>query len=170
LVTPRTLARLRLLTARGRVGGRGVAPPLLRAASGVAARGLRLSTFSRIYTAAAVLLTLALAYLLAAAQATQTSYELLRLRDQNTQLQAEQDQLRYQSVSLHAPARVEDEAAAQGMRRTNRVQYVDPPPVTVNLEAPVGPGRPDRRPLWRRAVSALFGVGTDLADALGTTP
>jgi cell division protein FtsL len=130
-----------------------------------AARRLKLSTFARVYAAAGVVLVLSLAYLVVAAQATQSSYELTRLKDQNAQLRAEQDQLRYGMAAQHTPARVEQEAAAAGLQRSNQLKYVSYQPVVLNLSAPLGPDRPVQGPLWQQAIAAVFGGARDALAA-----
>jgi Tfp pilus assembly protein PilN len=134
-------------------------------ASSPAARRLQLSTFARVYAAAGVVLVLAIAYLVVAAQATQSSYELSRLKDQNAQLRAEQDQLRYGMAAQHTPARVEQEAAAAGLQRSNQLKYVSYQPVVVDLSAPLGPDRPVQGPLWQQAIAAVFGGARDVLAA-----
>lgn len=162
MVTTRILTRRRL-TAGGTTRRRRSSRPLFaEIADSPAARRLRLSTFARVYAAAAVVLLLAVAYLVVAAQATQSSYELSRLKDQNGQLQAEQDQLRYNLAATHTPARVEQSAAAAGLQRSNQPRYVRYQPVAVDLNAPTGPERPDEGPLWQRALAAVFGGARDV--------
>ena len=134
-------------------------------AASPAARRLQLSTFARVYAAAGVVLLLAIAYLVVAAQATQSSYELSRLKDQNAQLRAEQDQLRYSMAAEHTPARVEQEAAAAGLQRSNQLKYVSYQPVVVDLSAPLGPDRPVQGPLWKQAIAAVFGGARDVLAA-----
>jgi cell division protein FtsL len=134
-------------------------------AASPAARRLQLSTFARVYAAAGVVLLLAIAYLVVAAQATQSSYELSRLKDQNAQLRAEQDQLRYSMAAQHTPARVEQEAAAAGLQRSNQLKYVSYQPVVVDLSAPLGPDRPVQGPLGKQAIAAVFGGARDVLAA-----
>ena len=103
------------------------------------------------------MLVLSVAYLVVAAQATQSSYELSKLKDQNAQLTAERDQLRYTMAAQHTPARVEQEAAAAGMQRSNQLKYVSKQPVTLNLRAPLGPEPSGPEPMWQQAIAAVFG-------------
>lgn len=132
--------------------------PLLATVSGRAGRErLRLSSFARTYAAAAALLTVACAYLIVTAQATQTSYELDQLKAQNTQLLAEQDQLRYQDARMHTSAGVASAAAAAGLQHGNAPHYVTEQPVALDLGAPIGPERPADSTAWQRAVAALTG-------------
>src|SRR5207237_475664 len=83
---------------------RSSARPLVEIAGTAAAHRLRHSPFTRLYAVSGVLLALATAYLVVAAQATQDVYVLSQLKEQNARLQAEQGSLRYQSASLHGPA------------------------------------------------------------------
>ncbi|MDQ6899455.1 MAG: cell division protein FtsL [Candidatus Dormibacteraeota bacterium] len=112
--------------------------------------------FTRLCAALAVLLLAAAGYLVVAAQATQSSYDLARLKQQHEQLQAEQNQLRYGSATLHAPARVEKEAQQLGMQRRadQRVLAAQP---AVDLQKPIGPDQPDDPPRWQRMLGHLFG-------------
>src|SRR5207248_2032735 len=85
-----------------------------------------------------------LIYLALAAEVTQASYQIAQLEDQQRQLLAEQDQLRYQEVTLHAPAQVEQQAAQTGMQRVPPTNYVSSAPVAIDLQAPVGSPPPHR--------------------------
>jgi hypothetical protein len=136
---------------------RSSARPLVEIATTAAAQRLRLSLFARVYAASAVLLVLAIAYLVVAAQATQSAYVLSQLKDQNARLQAEQQSLRYQSASLHGPAQTAQEAAATGMQRTANYVTVSPQPVALDLQRPIGPAEPENSPVWQRALAAVLG-------------
>ncbi|HKF78215.1 MAG TPA: hypothetical protein VKF59_18885 [Candidatus Dormibacteraeota bacterium] len=119
----------------------------------------RLSSFARTYAAAGALLVVAIGYLAVASQATQTSYELDRLKDQNAQLLAEQDQLRYEDARAHTSAGVAQAAAAAGLEHGTRARYVTYQPVALDLGAPVGPARPPEAAPWQRVLAALTGAG-----------
>ncbi|MBJ7604063.1 MAG: cell division protein FtsL [Candidatus Dormibacteraeota bacterium] len=161
MVTPRILQQRRLHPGWPQTSGqrrrRASARPLLHQAGSAAARRVRLTAgFTRLCAALAVLLLAAAAYLVVAAQATQSSYDLARLKQQHEQLQAEQNQLRYQSATLHAPARVEQEAQQLGMQRRadQRVLAVE---AGVDLQKPIGPDPADDLPRWQRLLGHLFG-------------
>lgn len=94
-------------------------------------------------------------YLALAAQITQGSYDISRLQDQQRQLIAEQDQLRYQEVTLHAPAQVQQQAAQSGMQRIVPSNYVQGNEVAIDLTAPIGDAPADTTPLWLRAVALV---------------
>jgi cell division protein FtsL len=168
LVTTRILTRRRLIAAgptRRRRSSRSSRPLWADIAASPAARRLQLSTFARVYAAAGVVLVLAIAYLVVAAQATQSSYDLTRLKEQNAQLRAEQDQLRYTMAAQHTPARVEQAAAAAGLQRSNQLKYVSYQPVALDLGASLGPDRPVQGPLWQQALAAVFGGARDVLAA-----
>ena len=131
-------------------------------ASATASERLRLSSFGHAYLAVGLVLGAILVYLVLAAHVTQASYDITHLQDQQRQLVAEQDQLRYQEVTLHAPAQVESQAAKVGLQRVPPANYVPSAPVAIDLEAPVGAPPTDSTPLWERAVAAL-------ADKLGVS-
>ena len=131
-------------------------------ASATASERLRLNSFGHAYLAVGLVLGAILVYLVLAAQVTQASYDITHLQDQQRQLVAEQDQLRYQEVTLHAPAQVESQAAKVGLQRVPPANYVPSAPVAIDLEAPVGAPPTDSTPLWERAVAAL-------ADKLGVS-
>lgn len=122
---------------------------------------LRLSEFGRVYAVAGVLLLMAICYLVVAAQMTQTSYEMNRLRAQQAELVAEQGQLRYQGVQLHTPARVAQAAGVAGLAPASTpVKYLGYQPVAIDLGAGTGETPPDRTALWQRAVAGvLTGIG-----------
>jgi Tfp pilus assembly protein PilN len=165
LVTTRILTRRRLIAAAPPRRRRSSRPLWADIAASPAARRLQLSTFARVYAAAGVVLLLAIAYLVVAAQATQSSYDLARLKEQNAQLRAEQDQLRYTMAAEHTPARVGQEAAAAGLLRSNQLKYVNYQPVVLDLSAPLGPSQPAQGPLWQQAVAAVFGGARDVLAA-----
>jgi hypothetical protein len=166
LVTTRILTRRRMMAAGPTRRRRRSSRPLWAdIAASPAARRLQLSAFARVYAAAGVVLVLAIAYLVVAAQATQSSYDLTRLKEQNGQLRAEQDQLRYTMAAQHTPARVEQEAAATGLQRSSQLKYVSYQPVALDLGASVGPDRPAQGPLWRQALAAVFGGARDVLAA-----
>jgi cell division protein FtsL len=168
LVTTRIQTTRRLGASRHAPRRRRSAWPLLTTvANSAAAERLALTSFARAYLAAGGLLVLAIAYLVVSAQATQTSYQLDNLKSQNTQLLAEQDQLRYDDARMHTPAGVAAAAAAAGMQHTNLPHYAGYQPVAVNLDAPIGPARPADTPPWQRALAAIAsGVAKD-AQAAG---
>jgi cell division protein FtsL len=134
----------------------------VQVASATASERLRLSSFGHAYLAVGLVLGAILVYLVLAAHVTQASYDITHLQDQQRQLVAEQDQLRYQEVTLHAPAQVESQAAKVGLQRVPPANYVPSAPVAIDLEAPVGAPPTDSTPLWERAVAAL-------ADKLGVS-
>jgi len=168
LVTPRILQTRRLgvrpAPAPAVRRRRSSARPLVEIATTAAARRLRLSLFARVYAVSAVLLALAIAYLVVAAQATQSSYVLSQLKDQHARLGAEQQSLRYQSASLHGPAQTAQEAQATGMQRTATYVTVPSQPVALDLQKPIGPAAPEDSPAWQRALAAVTG-GRDAAAA-----
>jgi hypothetical protein len=108
-------------------------------------------------------------YLAIAAQITQASYDISRLQDQQRQLLAEQDQLRYQEVTLHAPAQVQQQAAQSGMQRVVPSSYVQGQQVAVDLTAPVGASAGDSTPLWQRAVAAVLNQVAGTRDVMACT-
>lgn len=126
-------------------------------AGAAAVERLGRSMFTRVCAAATVFLVLALAYLVLAAQATQSAYAVGQLKDQNAQLQAEHQALQYRSVSLHGPAQAEQEASAAGLQRSSSYTDVPTQPVVLNLQRPIGPDQPDTSPPWQRALAEVFG-------------
>lgn len=142
-------------------------PLLATVANSSTAERLRLRSFARVYAAAAGLLVLVVAYLLVGTQATQTSYDLDRLKDQNARLVAEQADLRAQDARIHTQAGVAQSAASAGLQRGNAHQYVRYQPVALNLSAPIGPDRPEETPLWQRALAAIVGGTARDAQAAG---
>lgn len=140
----------------------------MQVASATASERLRLNSFGHAYLAMGLVLGAILIYLALAAEVTQASYQIAQLQDQQRQLLAEQDQLRYQEVTLHAPAQVEQQAAQSGMQRVPPANYVSEAPVAIDLQAPVGAPPTDSTPLWERAVAALankLGVSRDAMAA-----
>ena len=136
-------------------------------ANSTTAERLGLASFGRVYAAATALLVLVICYLLVGTQATQTSYELDRLKDQNTQLAAQQHDLRAQDTRIHTQAGVAQSATAAGLQHNNSLKYVGYQPVAIDLNAPIGPSRTDDAPLWRRAVAAMVGGTARDAQAAG---
>lgn len=174
MVTSRILARRRLQAAAEQEPNQGRRRRRSQSAPGIglgaralkpaaALERLRVSSFARVYAVAGVLLTMAICYLVVAAQITQTSYEMNRLRAQQAELRAEQDQLRYQGVQLHTPARVAQAAGQAGLAAASTpVKYLGYQPVAIDLGAPTGEPAPDRSALWQRAVAGLLtGIGAN---------
>ncbi len=163
MLSTRILTRRRLgaaggqhVPARRRRRTRGFA----QVASTAAADRLQLNAFGHAYLAVGVVVACILCYLVLAAQVTQASYEITRLQDQQRQLIAEQDQLRYKEVTLQAPAQVEQQAAKSGMQRSAPSAYVPAQAVAIDLQAADGASAGDKTPLWERAVTAFIsGVG-----------
>ena len=141
----------------------------VQVASATAAERLRLSRFGHAYLGLGAILIVVLFYLGLAAQITQSSYDITRLQDQQRQLIAEQDQLRYQEVTLHAPAQVQQQAAQSGMQRIVPSGYVAGQPVAIDLTAPIGDSANDSTPLWMRAVAALVNTVGGTRDVLAAT-
>ena len=104
----------------------------MQVASATAVERLRLNSFGHAYLGAGAVLIAVLFYLGLAAQITQASYDIARLQDQQRQLIAEQDQLRYQEVTLHAPAQVQQQAAQSGMQRVVPSGYVTGQTISVS--------------------------------------
>ena len=141
----------------------------MQVASSTAAERLRLNSFGHAYLGVGAVLIAVLFYLALAAQITQNSYDITRLQDQQRQLIAEQDQLRYQEVTLHAPAQVQQQAAQSGMQRVVPSGYVTGQPVAIDLTAPVGATATDSTPLWARAVAAVVNTVGITRDVLAAT-
>jgi hypothetical protein len=139
----------------------------MQMASSSAAERLRLSSFGHAYLGVGAVLIGVLFYLGLAAQITQSSYDITRLQDQQRTLIAEQDQLRYQEVTLHAPAQVQQQAAQSGMQRVVPAGYVAGQAVAIDLTAPVGAPASDSTPLWARAMAAVLNTVTRDVVAAG---
>jgi hypothetical protein len=139
----------------------------MQVASSSAAERLRLSSFGHAYLGVGAVLIGVLFYLGLAAQITQSSYDITRLQDQQRSLIAEQDQLRYQEVTLHAPAQVQQQAAQSGMQRVVPSGYVGGQAVAIDLTAPVGAPASDSTPLWARAMAAVLNTVTRDVVAAG---
>jgi len=157
-------------------GTRHTAPPrrrrrtrgFVQVASATAAERLRLNAFGHAYMLVGAVVAAILVYLVLAAQVTQSSYEIAQLQDQQRQLIAEQDQLRYQEATLHAPAQVAQQAAQGGMQRVPPSTYLSLPPVAIDLTAPIGAPPTDSTPLWAQALAAFItkiGVARDAMAA-----
>jgi hypothetical protein len=127
----------------------------VQVAGSVAAERLHLNAYAHAYLGFGAVLIAILFYLALAAQVTQSSYDITRLQDAQRQLVAEQDQLRYQEVTLHAPAQVQQAAAQSGMQRAAPAAYVPGQPIAIDLGAPSGASGTDPTPLWARYLAAV---------------
>ena len=174
MTSTRILARRRLGTAaaphvapsgRRRRRTRG----FVQVATAVASERLRLNLFGHAYMAVGAAVIALLFYLAIAAQITQSSYDISRLQDQQRQLIAEQDQLRYQEVTLHAPAQVQQQAAQSGMQRVVPSSYVQGNQVAIDLTSPIGDSPTDTTPLWLRAVAAVVNTVGGTRDVQAAT-
>ncbi|HSS60020.1 MAG TPA: hypothetical protein VLK30_01030 [Candidatus Limnocylindrales bacterium] len=141
----------------------------VQVASAVAQERLRVSVFGHAYLGVGAVVICLLFYLAIAAQITQSSYDISRLQQKQSQLLAEQDQLRYQEVTLHAPAQVQQQAAQSGMQRVVPSSYVAGQEVAVDLGAPVGASPADSAPLWQRAVAAFFNAVAGTREVMAAT-
>jgi hypothetical protein len=174
LTSTRTLTRRRLGTS---AAPHVTAPPrrrrrtrgFVQVAGAVVQEKLRVSRFGHAYFGVGAVMICLLFYLAIAAQITQSSYEISRLQDQQRQLLAEQDQLRYQEVTLHAPAQVQQQAAQSGMQRVVPSSYVAGQPVAIDLTTPVGASPVDSTPLWARAVAMILNQVAGTRDVLAAT-
>ena len=174
------LTSTKILTRR-RLGAHGVphAPTVMvrrrrtrgfvQVASAATAERLRLNSFGHAYLGLGAALIGVLFYLALAAQATQASYQITQLQEQQRQLLAEQDQLRYQEVTLQAPATVEQQAAQGGMQRVPPSKLVTSPAVAIDLTAPIGAPPTDQTPLWQRALAMIVNKIGVTRDALAAT-
>ena len=169
MTSTRILARRRLgvagahhVPARRRRRTRG----FVQVAGSVAAERLHLNAFGHAYLWFGAVLIGILFYLALAAQVTQSSYDIARLQETQRQLVAEQDQLRYQEVTLHAPAQVQEQAAQTGMQRAAPVGYVAAQPMAIDLQSPAGASGTDGTPLWERYLAALFNKVGGTRDVL----
>jgi len=125
--------------------------------------------FGHAYVGVGAAVVVVLFYLAIAAQITQSSYDIARLQDQQRQLIAEQDQLKYREVTMQAPAQVQQQAAQSGMQRIPPSKLVPAQPVAINLEAPIGAPPTDQTPLWERALAAIVNKLGVTHDAMAAT-
>jgi hypothetical protein len=138
----------------------------VQVAGSVAADRLQLNAYGHAYVAFGAVLIGILFYLALAAQVTQSSYDITRLQDQQRQLIAEQDQLRYQEVTLHAPAQVQQQAAQSGMQRVAPSAYVPAQPVAIDLQTPAGASATDATPMWQRYLASIVNKVGGTRDVL----
>ncbi|MEA2655402.1 MAG: hypothetical protein QOI23_767 [Chloroflexota bacterium] len=172
MISTRILTRRRLgaagaqhVPARRRRRTRG----FVQVASSAAAERLHLNAFGHAYLGLGAVVIGVLFYLALAAQITQSSYEIARLQSQQSQLLAEQDQLRYQEVTQHAPAQVEQSAAQSGMQLKTPNKYLVSQPVAIDLQAPIGAAPSDSTPLWQRMVAAVVDRVVGAHDVMAAT-
>jgi cell division protein FtsL len=126
---------------------------------------MRFSGFGRAYLLLAGVVTVTILYLVQAAGATQASYEIGRLQDQQQSLLAEQQGLKYQEATLKSPAEIEAEAAQASLTRPQPYRFVQYQDSGVALDSPP-PAAPDQSPLWERALAAIERSATSGTDAL----
>jgi len=174
------LTPTRILTRRrlGTGGAQPVAAPsqrrrrargFVQVAGAAASKGMRLDGLSRAYLGAGLVVVGVMFYLAVAAQITQSSYDIAQLQDQQRQLISEQDQLRYQEVTLHAPDQLQQQAAQKGMQRAVPGKYVTGQPVAIDLTAPVGASASDVTPRWMRMVAAALSTFGGPRDVFAST-
>jgi hypothetical protein len=181
LISTRILTKRRMAAPPGHAAAPGAtrhtSPPrrrrrtrgFVQVASATAAERLRLNAFGHAYMLVGAVLAAVLVYLFLAAQVTMSSYQISQLQDQQRQLIAEQDQLRYQEATLHAPAQVAQQAAQSGMQRVPPGSYVATPAVAIDLTAPIGAPPTDSTPLWEQAVAAFISKLGVAKDAMAAT-
>jgi len=127
----------------------------VQVATATATERLRLNRFGHAYVVVGAVSIVLFFYLAIAAQITQSSYDISRLQEQQRQLLAEQDALRYQEVTLHAPAQVQQQASQSGMVRVVPSSYVAGTELAIDLSAAIGAAPTDTTPRWMRAVAAV---------------
>ena len=125
--------------------------------------------FGHAYMFVGAAVIVVLFYLALAAQITASSYDIARLQDQQRQLIAEQDQLKYQEVTQHAPAQVQQHAEQGGMQRVLPARFVNGQQVAVDLTTPVGAPPDDMTPLWMRAVALVVNTVGQTRDVMAST-
>lgn len=130
---------------------------MVRVATSTVAARLRLRAYGRTYVVGAMAVVMTVANLVLSAQAAQTSYDLARLRSQQSALQSEQGQLRYQEAAQHTPAEQEREARQQGMSHPMPAGYLAAQPLGFSLQAPISPPRPTWS-AWQLVVHVVDGV------------
>ena len=172
MISTRTLTRRRLGAAgvqhvpvRRRRRTRG----FVQVASTAAVDRLHLNAFGHAYLGLGAVVICVLFYLALAAQITQSSYDISRLQDQQRLLLAEQDQLRYQEVTQHAPAQVQRAAVQSGMARVTPSKYVKSPAVAIDLQASIGALPSDPTPIWQRMVAAVVNRVVGAHDVMAAT-
>jgi hypothetical protein len=141
----------------------------VQVASTAAADRLHLNAFGHAYLGLGAALICLLFYLALAAQITQASYDIARLQNQQGQLLAAQDQLRYKEVTQHAPAQVQNAAVQSGMERITPTKYVSTQAVAIDLEAPIGAPPTDSTPLWQRMMAAVVDRVVGARDVMAAT-
>ena len=119
-----------------------------------------------LYAAALTVLAGLILNLVQVAQVTQLSYEVGRLRQQRTDLLAEQDQLRYQAVSLRAPATVQSAAGRAGMRQPAPARYLPYEASGIDVYEPLEPPTEPPASGWDRALAAVARGVPGALDAL----
>ena len=175
MISTRILARRRLIVSGS--APHVSAPPrrrrrtrgFVQVAGSAAARRLRLTGFGHAYLGLGAIVIVVLFYLALAAQITQSSYQIAQLQDQQRQLIAVQDQLRYQEVTAHAPAQVQQQAAQSGLQRLAPATYVPGQALAIDLGAPVGAAAGDTTPLWLKAVAAVVNTVGGTRDVMAAT-
>jgi cell division protein FtsL len=141
----------------------------VQVASATASERLRLNAFGHAYVLVGAGIVAVLIYLGMAAQATASSYQITQLQQQQRQLVAEQDQLRYQEATLHAPAQVAQLASQSGMQRVPPATYVNEPAIAIDLTAPIGAAPTDSTPLWVQALAVVIGKLGVARDAMAAS-
>jgi len=126
---------------------------------------MRFGAFGRVYLLLAGVVAVTLLYLVQAAGATQASYEIGRLQDQQQSLLAEQENLKYQEATVNSPAQVAAAAAQADLTRPQPYRFVQLQDSGVALDSPP-PAAPDQSPLWQRALAAIGRGVTDGTDAM----
>ena len=102
--------------------------------------------------AVAALVVGALILVAQSAAATQASYEIASLKQEQARLLAEQDQLHFQLAQAQAAYRVDSAAQALGLTRPGRWQYLSAgrSPIALNLEQ-----HDHTRAVWTNVFAAL---------------
>lgn len=133
--------------------GRSLRAPVV---TGTAVRRNRGRSWAHPLAAGTVLLGAALLLVAQSAAATQASYQISALQQEQARLSSEGDQLRFQLAQARAAKQVDSAAQALGLNRPPRLQYL------AESRSPIAlaPRVPDanRGSVWRGVVAILSGI------------
>jgi outer membrane murein-binding lipoprotein Lpp len=145
---------------------KGLVPRAAGARSKVRIRRTRGAAFGWIVLAIGLLSIFGIAYVAETAAATQASYQIGTLKARQAQLQAQQQQIRYQISVATSAGKIDGDASGLGMVRSSQWQYLPGSSSPVALARPTPTDGANSNRSWLEQLALALGRPTE-AQAKG---
>jgi hypothetical protein len=145
---------------------KGLVPRASGARRAVRVRRPQSTGFRWILVSIGLLSIFGIAYVAETAAATQASYQIGTLKTRQAELQAQQQQIRYQISLATSAGKIDGDAARVGMVRSSQWQYLPGSSSPVALARPAPPAGANPNRSWLERLALALGRPTD-AQAKG---